>query len=575
MTLERYWSILLKQWKLILACLLLVGLGAYIGSKLMTPIYESSVLVEVDIRSGNNQADYSSLLASDQLVQTESELTTSDPVLREVASHYKWLTAEQLAREVASSVKVNTQIFEIDVQDPSPTQAAALANDVAATLIKQQLQISQQDDNRSQQQIQQDLDSTQQQIAGLTGQLTSLQAQSGKQSQIAILEAQLSGLQQHYNQWQTLLAQLELAEAQSGDFLRVVQPAQPNTSPVQPKTTLNTVAGLTAGLLVGMLLAMLFEQFDRRVRTSEALTSLLEWPIVGTIWSADKLEDPVNLSGHSLNVESYRILRTNIGFSVIDKPLRSMVVTSAVPHEGKSTIAANLAIFMARAGKHTLLIDADLRRPTLHEKFHLPIDKMGLSNAVVASSQQRQFVNTLSPKGQSMTLLARNFSLDPYMHSVGIPNLLVMPSGPLPPNPPELLDSKAMEHLFVLIEKSAAEVVIIDTPPLLGLADASILVPKVDGTIVVVDITRANKMHLKQLKTILTKTGSHVLGCVVNKQRRSRKDTEYSYYYYYRSVEQNREQVPAKNGHAPAVPLNSLPPVHEPAAQLEHRMRSN
>src|SRR5205807_7573447 len=125
---------------------------------------------------------------------------------------------------------------------------------------------------------------------------------------------------------------------------------------------------------------------------------------------------------------------------------------------------------------------------------------------------------SLSMGGQLATPLSPHVSLDPYMHSVGIPNLLVMPSGPLPPNPPELLDSKAMERLFTKIEDSGAEIVIIDTPPLLGLSDTSILVPKVDGTIVVVDITRTNKKHLRQLKAILTKAGSHVLGCVVNKQ---------------------------------------------------------
>src|SRR5579885_3592316 len=99
MTLERYWSILIKQWKLIVICFVFVGLGTYIGSRLMTPFYQSSVLVQVSIHSGNSQADYNSLLASDQLVQTESQLAVSDPVLREVASHYKWLTVNQIAKE--------------------------------------------------------------------------------------------------------------------------------------------------------------------------------------------------------------------------------------------------------------------------------------------------------------------------------------------------------------------------------------------------------------------------------------------------------------------------------------------
>src|SRR5439155_13783703 len=139
MTLERYWTIVIKQWKFIVTCFVLVGLGTYIGSQLMTPLYQSSALVQVSIGSGNNQADYNNILASDQLVQTESQLAISDPVLREVASHYKWLAVEQLAKEATSSAKLNTQLFEIDVLDPDPKQAATVANDIAATLIKQQL----------------------------------------------------------------------------------------------------------------------------------------------------------------------------------------------------------------------------------------------------------------------------------------------------------------------------------------------------------------------------------------------------------------------------------------------------
>ena len=168
MTFGQFWSIVLKQWKLILICFLLVGLGTYIGSKLITPLYQSTALVQVAIRSGNNQADYNSLLASDQLVQTEASLAISDPVLREVASRYPGLTVQQLANAVTSTVKLNTQLFQIDVVNPSPAHAAALANDIAATLIRQQLQVVQQENTQSQQQVQQDLEGTRQNIDEFT-----------------------------------------------------------------------------------------------------------------------------------------------------------------------------------------------------------------------------------------------------------------------------------------------------------------------------------------------------------------------------------------------------------------------
>ena len=577
MTFEQFWTTIEKQWKLIVICFAVVGLGAFVGSKLMTPLYKSSVVVQIAIRSSSNQADINSLLASDQLVQTESQLAVSDPVLREVASHYPDLTVQQLAGEVSSTPRVNTQLFEIDVLDPSPHRAAKLANDVAGTLIKQQLQVLQQNNHLAQQQLQQDLSSTQQQINAVSNQITALQGQGGNRGRIDVLQNQLNGLQQHYNQWETALAQLELTQAQSGDFLIVAQSAQPALGPAQPSVLLNTAGGFIAGLFLGLLLAVLFEQLDTRVRTNEALTILMGLPVLATIWRAgtSNREDVIDPKGHSANNESYRILRTNIGFSVVDKPLRSLLVTSAVPRDGKSVTAANLAIFMAKAGKNTLLIDADLRRPTQHEKFNLPGDKIGLSNAILAFSTavppqtpSQQFSLLSSPLGSTSTTSMPTVSLDPFVHAVGIPNLRVMPSGPLPPNPSELLDSKAMERLFKGIEIYGAEVVIFDTPPILGLSDASILASKVDGVLVVADITRANKKNLKQVKEILTQANAHILGCVVNKQRPARHDRSYSYYYYSnRSDGQNRDSAQksgsAKASAAPAAPVRVLNSSHK------------
>ena len=557
MTLERYWATMLKQWKFIALCFIVIGSGTFIGSKIMKPIYQSSVLVQVALRSSNSQADINSLLASDQLVQTDAALATSDTVLSEVASHYRGMTLQQLALKVTSTPKLNTQLFEIDVNDPSPTQAAILANDIANTLIKEQQDIANQDNNRSLQQVQQDLDTTRKQIDTLTSQINSLQAQGGKDAQIALLQAQISGLQSHYTQWQTLLAQLELTAAQSGDFLRVAQPAQISVNPVSPRVMLNTAIGFGLGLLLGMLSAVLFELLDTRVRTPDALAELLGLPILTRITRINAKnkegEEIINPVGHTHNVEAYRILRTNVGFSSVDKPLHTLAVTSALPHEGKSTVAANLAIFMAKAGKSTLLIDADLRRPTVHSKFNLPLDKAGLSNAILACSQQQHSLSGVSNSGMA------NIALDSYMHSVNIPNLRVMPAGPLPPNPPELLDSKSMEQFIQAVSRCGAEIVIFDTPPLLGLSDTNILAPKVDGMLFVVDIMQANKKNVKQVKALLTQAGARILGCVVNKETLSRRSGANAYYYYYAQEQASEGKQEGQTPLNPVMPAFSLP----------------
>src|SRR5450755_1530455 len=188
MTFEQYWTIMLKQWKIIVICFVVVGAGAFIGSKLMKPLYQSTALVQVIIRSsGNNQSDLTNLMASDQLVQTDATLATSDPVLRDVASH-SGLSPTTLAKEVSSTPKTNTQLFQIDVIDPSPTRAAYLANDIAATLISQQQAMTKNKNAQDQLQIQGNITDITNQINTITAQISALQTKGGNQGQKTILQ---------------------------------------------------------------------------------------------------------------------------------------------------------------------------------------------------------------------------------------------------------------------------------------------------------------------------------------------------------------------------------------------------
>lgn len=501
MTFEQYWSILRKRWKFILVCFVLMGIGTYIGNKFVKPSYQSTVLVQVNVSSSTS--DINNLLASDQLVQTEAIVATSDPVLREVASHYKGITVDKLMKEVTVTARMNTQIFEIDVVDANPRLAAAIANDIAATLIKQQ-----------EQEIPQ--------------------------------------------------------ETAQGGFLVVVQSAVPSQNPIQSNKMLIIAAGLLAGLFLGMLLAILFEQIDPKIRTPEDLAKLLSWPILTTIWHS-KSEALISSSNQNPNAESYRMLRTNIGLSVINQPLRSLLITSATPHEGKSVIAANLAIFMANTGKRTLLVDANLHSPAQHTQFGLPPTEAGLSDAIFAVNMQttknlfsgQKFPSLLSPIRQSNMPIPPSFSLGPFMHSVGIPNLQIIPTGSPFPDASELFASQAMPFLMSSIENCGADVVIIDAPPLLGLSDTSILAAMVGATLFVVDITHAYKKTLKQAKALITQTGAQVLGCVVNKQIRRRGATPYTYYLHTPYNSHNNNHIKGKsdemnqemqNGHTLIVP---------------------
>jgi non-specific protein-tyrosine kinase len=196
---------------------------------------------------------------------------------------------------------------------------------------------------------------------------------------------------------------------------------------------------------------------------------------------------------------------------------------------------------MARAGKTTLLIDADLRHPTQHALFKLSPDSVGFSDAVlaisratVANKSAQQQPLSLAPavqRGGKSTSTA--ISLEPFLYAVDIPHLRVMPSGPLPPNTAELLDSKAAHRLFEALASCNFDIVVFDTPPILGLSDARILASRVDGVLVVVDITRAKKVSLKLVKALLARSGAYVPGCVVNKQRHNRHDNTSIYFDSY------------------------------------------
>ena len=445
------------------------------GTRLMKPLYQSTAVLEVVIHTGGDPFTNDNIVASQQLAQAETELATTGPVLGEVAASYPGLSVDDIAKEVTATLRANTQLFQIDVLDPSPTRAANLANSIAAVLIEQQFQI--------------------------TNQVTQ---QTPAQDAVLV----------------------------------VVQPAQPASTPARPDKLIYIGAGLMIGLLLGILLAVLLEWLDTRVRTTEAINQLLDWPVLAKLQKTGHNEEVVNRVGYNSNTRSYSTLKTNIGFAMADKPLRTLVVTSSTPGEGKSVVAANLAIQMARAGRITLLIDANLRHPTLHEQFDLPAHAMGFSNAVLAFralppgvAAYREISSTGSSNGSGVS---GKLSLAPYVRGVGVPNLWVMPSGPLPPNPAELLDSKAMQRFCSALSNHSSEVVIFDAPSLLDLPDAAILASKVDGTLIVVDTTRARKKNLKRAKTLLEQAKGHVLGCVLNKHRRGHetmpyKDIAYGY----------------------------------------------
>lgn len=200
--------------------------------------------------------------------------------------------------------------------------------------------------------------------------------------------------------------------------------------------------------------------------------------------------------------EAYRTLRTNLSFYSLDKPIRSLVVTSPMPDDGKSTTIANLAVTMAQGGRRTVLVDCDLRRPVIHTLFDLPAEP-----------------------GLTTMILQENAPLP--LQKTTVENLWLLTSGPKPPNPADLLGSKMMDRMIESL-LSQADVVLFDAPPVLAVTDATILGAKVDGVLLVVSAGKTRRDHAQRAKQILQTANVHIIGVTLTN---APKDSSLRAYY--------------------------------------------
>ena len=220
--------------------------------------------------------------------------------------------------------------------------------------------------------------------------------------------------------------------------------------------------------------------------------------------SAQKHQLIVHEQPKSPIAEAYRTLRTNIQYAKVDGELKVLLFTSAGPGEGKSTVAANTAVALAQAGHKVILVDCDLRNPVQHHVFHL--NKKGLTNCLVGESPAIEL-----------------------LQETEVPNLRVLTSGPIPPNPAELLGSSRME-LALNSLKEIADYIVLDCPPVIAVTDASVLSRKVDGVILVLEANQVRPEMAQKAKELLENAQATILGAILN---RAEIESEHSYYYYY------------------------------------------
>jgi capsular exopolysaccharide synthesis family protein len=292
---------------------------------------------------------------------------------------------------------------------------------------------------------------------------------------------------------ETRRRQLEVLGALQTGNAELVQPAVAPESPSSPKTARNIALGLLLGIFLGVGLALLREELDRRVRDIDDVEELFGLPVLGTIPQSraiPELDPGKELVPTGMEGEAFRMLRANLRYFNVDREIKTILVTSAAQQDGKTTVSWNVALADARAGERVLLLEADLRRPTIAQNLGLPTPEDGLSLVLAGASKPEEAIQKI--------------------HGVD-----VLLAGPLPPNPAALIESKRMGELLAWAE-SEYDRVIIDTPPASIVADALSLFNRVGGVVIVTRLLQSRRAAATSLREQLTNTGAPVLGIVVN-----------------------------------------------------------
>ena len=481
-----------------MGAVVLAAASAFIFSSAQQRVYESKATLIVGQALQALNPDINQVIVSQQLSATYATVATKRPALEAVIGELDLTsTPEELARHVGAEAPTDSTLVVITADDTDPVRAAAIANALAEQLIESSPGI-QGRDNELQEFIEAELKATQEQIQTTQAEVRRLadldDPQPADLAAIDALQGRLVTLRSTY------AALLSASSQNAANLLTVVEPAIAARVPISPSVLLTTMLAAVLGLFLAAGAVGLIEYLDDKVKDSDAVQDLVGLSTLGSVarmnvdaGRPEMYRLATLLYPRTALAESYRTLRSNIEFSSIDAPLGTLLVTSASPGEGKTVTAANLAVAFAQAGHRTILVDADLRKPGVSSMF-------GLGNE------------------QGLTTLVRNdrATLDSVAQATEQVNLRVITTGPLPPNPAELLGSKRMRTTMELI-KAKADVMIVDSPPVRAVSDAAVLSSYLDGTVLVIDAVRSHRDAVRHAREALALAGANVIGAFLNR----------------------------------------------------------
>lgn len=476
-----------RRLPLILLCMVVVAAAAFGFSKLQTKKYTATASVAFSNNPLSEQiAGLSSTGTSSSSLQaqqaTDLELVRLGDMAEKTAAVLgHGLTATKVAESVSVAAQGESGVVSVSVTAESPSLAAAIANEYAKQFVVEQRAAN---------------------IAFLTSALRVV-----KQQLAALSPEQRVGTDgvelQYRAQTLALLRQLHYGT------VSVAQEAVAPTSPSSPKTKRNTLIGALLGLLVGLALALVLERLDRRLKGPDDLGAIYDLPVLGVVPESSAIANSAIRKEHHAaalppaEAEAFGLIRAQLRFfNVGDRELRTVMIASAAPGDGKTTVAWQLAAAAVRLGSRVLLLEMDLRHPTLAGQLGL-LPGPGLSDVLIGAIPMSEGVRTVDAG-------------IPRYDGTAHRTLDVLPAGAiLPPNPGEIIESAATDTLL-LRAGSEYDLVIIDTPPLNAVPDAFSLLPKVDGVVLVGWVGRSRRDAAERLEQILARSGARLLGVVAN-----------------------------------------------------------
>jgi len=494
LALRDYLNVLRRRWKLVILLTAVVAVVALIASLFQTRVYQGEARVLVTTPNPGATVVGSPLSGpqSNQLdrdLGTQVQLMQQPPlVARAIRSLGLKTTPDELLKRAKFTVDGQTNVVTVDVTDVDPARAAQTADALAGAYVEWSRDFQRASIGTAASQVERRVTETQDRIAALSSKPPGARAR--------VNEAQLGAATAQYNALTRTLQELRLNEQLVTGLGSVVASAEVDPVPVAPSPVRNGAIGLVVGLVFGLGAAFLADTLDNRIRTPEEMAAAYDAPILARI----PKETFANGQSRRLTVtegpatpvaEAYRSLRNNLQFINFEGTITTLIVASAEPGEGKSTVAANLAAVLSQAGWRVVLVVSDFRRPTTQEFFDVD-EAVGLSDV----------------------LAGRLDIADALQEAPGLGNLRILASGNAPPNPSEMLSSKRMAEVVTSLRK-AADWVIIDTAPIMAVADAGATVRWADRVLVVGRLGGSKREATRKSYEQLQHVGAHVLGVVI------------------------------------------------------------